>query len=58
MESHDRGNSKRGMYGGSDDEDELGLSHHLLEAREGKMSYRSSRNYELDDDQQALLNDL
>lgn len=56
MESHDRGNSKN-LYG-SDEEEDLELSHHLLDARQGKMSYRSSRNYELDDDQQALLNDL
>ena len=57
----ERGNNKRlGYVVGSDEEDDLELSHHLLDARgdTGKMSYRSSKNYELDDDQQALLNDL
>lgn len=56
MESHDRGNGKH-LYG-SDDEEDLELSQHLLDAREGKMSYRSNKDYGLDDDQQALLNDL
>ena len=59
MERHDVGNSKR-LYG-SDDEDDLELSHSLLDSRDNKMSNRfggSARNYELDDDQQALLNDL
>ena len=57
----ERGNNKRlGYVMGSDEEDDLELSHHLIDARgdTGKMSYRSSKNYELDDDQQALLNDL
>lgn len=57
MESRDRGNSKQRLYG-SDEEDDLELNHHLLDAREGKMSYRSNKDYGLDDDQQELLNDL
>lgn len=57
MERHDIGNPKR-LYG-NDDDDDLELSHSLLDSRDNKMSNRfSARNYELDDDQQALLNDL